>query len=197
MSNHGSLGDTYSHGPTLNGFLLNFSSFKEQASMLSRFLWVRNPGTVQLSPWLSVPHGAALRVWAWAADTPRLSWGRLFLSSLICLLARDWLPCHEGLSLGPLLAWQLASSRAKTLRESTQGWDGSHGDPASHLPARYLSPILFLRSESRGSAQGRENLEAGMLGAVSEAACRRSLLLSKKRRSKETIGQLLKARKPE
>ena len=57
--------------------------------------------------------------------------------------------------------------------------------------------ILFLRSESRGSAQGCENLEAGMLGAVSEAACRRSLLLSKKRHSKETIGQLLKARKPE
>lgn len=191
MSNHGSLGDTYSHAPTLNRFLLNFSSFKEQASMPSRFLGVRNPGTAQLSPWLRDPHSAALRVLAWVADTPGLSWGRLFLSSLTCLLARDWVPCHKGLSVGHLPAWQLAPPEQRC-RESPHGRDGRHSDPAQHL-----SRILFLRSESRGSAQGHENREAGTLGAVSRGCLSQVPTPSKKRSSKETVGQLLKARKSE
>lgn len=77
----------------------------------------------------------------------------------------------SSLPRGPLCwappSMAACTPRAKMPRESTQGRDGSHSDPASHVPAQHLSRILFLRSESRGSAQGCENLEAGILGAIS------------------------------
>lgn len=85
-------------------------------------------------------------------------------------------PCHVILSLGQLVAWQLASPRASTEKEKetrmhprshscARTLGRSHSNLVSKGTSNYFCHILLLRKKSWISAHGYGYLEAGSIGS--------------------------------